>query len=430
MYKINYSYLRPKKAEKLKQWSDNELEFRERLGIWEGNNTTILPMRRPAGEYGRGGVVDDQGRYVPESEVGKAVYQGYDFTNPEYRDEKVVYCGFLINHWGHFLLEGISRLWYYFENDLTIDKYVFFLDENEEREITGNYKELLQLLNIWDKLEIINCPTTFCHVIVPEPAYRCGRYYSVQFLNIFREAAKNVVPDPNWIKPDKIFLSRSKFQKGKSYEFGLEVLDNFYEKNGYTVVFPEKISLSQLIYYIRNTSVVASTSGTLPHHILFAEEGHKLVILERCVVNNDFQVDVNKMMNLDVTYIDAHVPIYSVQVGGPFIMGYTELLESYAKQNNMIPPDSKYCTKHYWKRCFVKYMRSYKYHYYHQWYVPDWYIQFAEELWEGYQAGEKYYGGYLTGHKIVGLSQCFDRYYWRHMVSWISKKIHCLMRRK
>lgn len=430
MYKIDYSYLRPKKAEKLKQWHDKSLEFREHLRIWEGEDATILPMRRPMGEYGRGGVVDNEGRYVPESEIGKAVYQGYDFANAEYRNEKVVYCGFLINHWGHFLLEGISRLWYYFENDLTIDKYIFFLEENEQREISGNYKELLQLLNIWDKLEFINRPTTFRYMVVPEPSYRCGRYYSAQFLRIFEEAVKHVRSDPTWKKPEKIFLSRSKFSKGKSYEFGLEALDDFYKKNGYTIIFPETISLSQLIYYIQHTTVVASTSGTLPHHMLFAKRGHKLVILERCVINNDFQVDVNKMMNLDVTYIDAHLPIYSVQVGGPFIMGYTEWLESYAKENSLMPPNSKYCTKFYWKRCFIKYMSSYKYHYYHQWYIPDWYMQFAEELWEGYQAGEKYYGKYLAGRHIVSMSQCFDGYYLRHMINWILKKMRRIVWRK
>lgn len=39
-----------------------------------------------------------------------------------------------------------------------VDKYVFFLDENEEREIRANYREFLELLGIWEHLEIINTP--------------------------------------------------------------------------------------------------------------------------------------------------------------------------------------------------------------------------------------------------------------------------------
>ena len=73
----------------------------------------------------------------------------------------MVYCGYLVNHWGHFLVEAVNRLWYALKNDQTVDKYVFFLDEGQEREIKGNYKEFFQLLKIWDKVELINTPTKY-----------------------------------------------------------------------------------------------------------------------------------------------------------------------------------------------------------------------------------------------------------------------------
>ena len=44
---------------------------------------------------------------------------------PVYKDEKVVYCGYLVNHWGHFLIEAVTRLWYFMERDATIDVYPY-----------------------------------------------------------------------------------------------------------------------------------------------------------------------------------------------------------------------------------------------------------------------------------------------------------------
>ena len=154
MYHIEYQYLRPKKAAALKRWHEGNLEVRENLQVWHGENATILPLRKDSRvQFGLGGVVDAEGNYVNLSAIPDRVQFAYEFANPEFRDEKVVYCGYMINHWGHFLIEAVCRLWYFLEKDPTIDKYIFFLDENEEREIKGNYREFLQLLGIWDKLE-------------------------------------------------------------------------------------------------------------------------------------------------------------------------------------------------------------------------------------------------------------------------------------
>ena len=178
MYSIDYQYLRPKKAEALKAWYDEPLAIMENPAVWRGKNATILPLRRQAEDnllFGRGGVVDENGEYVPLSGIEGRVQFAYPAEKKEYRDETVVYCGYLVNHWGHFLIEGVTRLWYFLENDPGVDKYVFFLDENEEREIRANYREFLELLGIWEHLEIINTPTTYREVIVPELGLYCRR---------------------------------------------------------------------------------------------------------------------------------------------------------------------------------------------------------------------------------------------------------------
>ena len=120
MYSIDYQYLRPKKAEALKAWYDEPLAVTENPAVWRGKNATILPLRRQAEDnllFGRGGVVDENGEYVPLSGIEGRVQFAYPAEKKEYRDETVVYCGYLVNHWGHFLIEGVTRLWYFLEND-------------------------------------------------------------------------------------------------------------------------------------------------------------------------------------------------------------------------------------------------------------------------------------------------------------------------
>ena len=425
MQRIDYQYLRPKKAEALKKWVDAPIEVRENPEIWQGKNATILPLRRDPSFgllFGKGGVVDCDGNYVELSSIPLRVQYSYPFENPEYRDEKVVYCGYLVNHWGHYLIEGVTRLWYFLENDATIDKYVFFLDENEEREIKGNYREFLELLKIWDKLEIINKPTTYREVIVPERGIVCLKSYSPKLLSVFDTVAENVIPDPSWETPEKIYYSRSQFQKGMQFEFGFAALDNFFEKNGYTILYPEKVPLSRMIHYIRNAKVVASLSGSLPHNMLFANQGQKVEIVERLVISDDNQTDVNRMRELDVTYIDANIPVYTIDFVGPFIMGYTPELQRFAEDHGYLPPDDQYLTKKHYKKCFVKYMKSYQDLYRYNWYMQDWYGPFADSQYEGFLAGHEFFGEYLDGSRPFRWHHYFEWHYFKQFIKRILKR--------
>lgn len=423
MLSIDYRYLRPKKAEALKAWYDAPVEVRENPEIWQGSNATVLPLRRDDQLlFGRGGVVDSDGNYVDLSAIPGRVQYAYPFENAEYRDETVVYCGYLVNHWGHFLIEGVTRLWYFLENDRRVDKYVFFLDEHEEREIKGNYREFLELLKIWDRLEIINRPTTYREVIVPELGIHMRAAYTPKLVKVFDAAADSVIPDPSWETPEKIYFSRSQFQKGLPFESGYDTLDNFFAKNGYTILYPEKVPLSRMIHYIRNSKVVASLSGSLPHNMLFANQGQRVEIVERLVISDDNQTDVNRMRQLQVTYIDASIPIYPVDFVGPLIMGYTDCLKRFAEDKGYAPPDGQYLTEKHDRRCFVKYMKAYVDLYNCNWFMADWYAPFAESLYEGFRAGQAHFGAYLNRKKPYRWYHYFEFHYWKQFVKRLLNK--------
>ncbi len=422
MSTVDYRYLRPRKAAALKRWHDAELEVKKDLEVWHGENATMLPLRKdPSLQFGRGGVVDSQGNYLSMSGIPGRIDWGYSFENTEYRNQKVVYCGYMINHWGHFLVEGVCRLWYFLENDTSIDKYVFVLDENENRDIKGNYKEFLRLLGIWEKVEFINRPVTYREVLVPELSLKCRTCYSPKYREMFDIIADNAVPDPSWQPLEKIYYSRSQLSKGIPFEFGFDMLDDFFSQNGYTILYPEKVPLDQMIFYIRNAKVVASLSGTLPHNMLFARNGQKVEILERCVINVDNQVDVNQIRDLDVVNIDANIPIYTINFVGPFIMGYTPELQRFAEDKGYLAPDAKYLTEKYYKKCFVRYMKAYKDLYRYNWFMYDWYASETDYLIEAYHAGHAYFGDYLDGKKPFLWHHYFEFHYWKQFVKRLLK---------
>lgn len=426
---IDYQYLRPQKAQWLREMYAEPFDLDKKLDIWRGINATILPLReegRGPYRFGLGGVVDENGDAVALSAIETRVGAGYPFENSTYRDEKVVYCGYLINHWGHFLAESVSRLWFALESKEEVDKYVFYLQENEQREIKGNFREFLELIGIWDKTEFINTPTTYREVIVPQNAFLLMGYSSAQFREIFDTVAQRIQIQPDWKPLDKIFFTRSQFAKGNNLDFGVEVLDSFFRNNGYAILAPETISLSEMIYYIRNAQEIATISGTVHHNILFANNGQKITIMERLIVNIDYQVGINQLKDLDVTYVDANFNIGAVSMIGPFMMGYNHILQRYMEDHHMNPPDAVYTSEAYRNRCFKQYMRSYWDNYRYRWHMDSENAGYLLALYEAYKDSYPYFREYLDGDRPFLKEHYFQIHYWKQLIKRILRKIKVL----
>ncbi len=381
---VNYSFLRPLKAVDLKKWYSIPFEKKNELKVETYKNATILPLKRFDGDdllFGRGGVISETNEYVHLSAINGRIQHSYKYSTSSFINEKVVYCGYLVNQWGHFLIEAVARLWYFLKEDnATIDHYVFFLQSNEKRVISGNYREFFELLGIWNKISIINQPTQYREVIVPELGYNRTVNYTEQYKSIFSKIADNVLSQKTLAKGptncSKIFFSRSQMKNINKREFGLEIIDNYFTKNGYKVLYPEKMSLAELIRYIKEAEEIAMYSG-------------------------------------------------SVHIGaGPFIMAYNKYLEHYATDRKMTPPDSKYRSNKYLKKMFKCYMHRYYQNYGFQWFMEDWCVQHTDILREGYKDGFQYFGDFLTGYKPFRLKHYFSTHLWKLRLQKIAQNLY------
>lgn len=222
------------------------------------------------------GVVDQSGEFVQLSGVENFIIGKYDYENPKYRDERVVYCGFFVGHWGHFLTEVIRRLWYFLENDNLSDKYIFFVRSEQNFTLEGNYREFFKLLGVLDRIEIINEPVQYKEVVVPQLSCSHKEYYSKFYKKIFSTIIANAMLECKE-QPycDKVYFSRSRWGKA---EFGLDMMDDFFAKNGFQIIYPETLTLTQMIFIIQKADTLAAVSGTAAHNILFGKDGQELII--------------------------------------------------------------------------------------------------------------------------------------------------------
>ena len=340
----------------------------KKLKVIEVENATVLPPKKRFGQWnpicGNGGIVDNDDNYIKES--AQTAYNMYDRVNGkykynkndvEYRNETVIYLNHFIKHWGHFLVDVIGRMWY--KNDKY--KYVFTTNYNEDLKIEGSFLEFITYsgINI-DDIIIINKPTKFKKILIPETSYIPGDYFTKEYMDIFKEVVKNCPKEKTDVK--KIYFSRQSFNRAKSKEVGESKLEKLFLDNGFTPVSPEKLSLKDQINYIQNANEIVAINGTLPHNIMFAKKNTKLIILNKTYSINFHNFLMNQASGCDATFIDVHKSLLPVLYGyGPFIMKITDNLIQYAKDNKYkinIEIDKK--EKHENIKYIIKYIKMYK----------------------------------------------------------------------
>ena len=419
--KIFDNYLRPKKAAALRRLYENPFERRERLRVWRGKGT-ILPSldHRNRSMGNKGGVVDENGRFVEISGINDEC-RAYSVDGVgQIIDKRVVYCGYFPMHWGHFLTEVIGRLWYALEHDGEVDLYVFTVRPGFEGKMHENMRSFFDVLGILEKVMLTSKPTAYREVIVPELCYKTGEYYSDEYLKMFEKVTRNLLKatsSENTPVDEKIFLSRSRFlQKSGKTEAGTELLDDFFSRNGYKIIYPEEYSLAGLTALLHRAKECATTEGTISHNILFAPESLSVVIVEREAWLNSYQISLNRLRPWKITHVDAHYSLYPTEMGfGPYLIAYTKEFQQFAADRGFEQPSPEFVGEKYLRRCFQTYMKAYVEQHGYQWKMSG-ITADADYLYESYESGYEVFGTYLRREKPFKCSQYFLPHYWRKML--------------
>lgn len=359
-YVLDYVY--PSKAKYIADARDRFVNKKTSV-VEVYDNAMILPVVQYNDydvSHGRGGVVDAKGNYVELSKTKARVVGKYDSTEiNDIVDEKVVYCGFYNKKWGHYITEVVSRLWYALKNDDTIDSYAFIVEKNAERDFNGNYLEFIKMLGIDDKVKIINKPTRFKTVVVPEEGLVYDEYYTDEFVKMYDYINKKGLSQYTGPKYDKVFFSKRKCEISIMSNLNEKFLDNFFEKNGYKVFYPERLSLIDTIGLIQNAKYLCGISSSLVHNQLFGHSNQTTICIEKQAFYNPYQIMVANITKCETVFIDACRSVFTVNAGGPFIFDYTDYLDKYVKDNRLI--SEKPMSEFKFKRIYKKYLKYYFY---------------------------------------------------------------------
>jgi hypothetical protein len=230
----------------------------------------------------------------------------------------VLYGGILFNHFGHFLLESLGRLWAY-EYVKELNPYICFyapqgipdyLRKNHYmNQVMAGFGIPLERLIFMDELLQLK------EVIVPEQKYGWGFFKKpdATFLNFVRGFSfKNNLPK-EFEHTDRIYVSRTKlpFKSGMNTH-GRIIAEHLFEEyllaNGYKILYPERYNLfQQLSIYNHAKKIIFSSGSALHACILLPELEADVAIIARWQdpTDNLFHIEQFQGYGKPVLGIDA-----------------------------------------------------------------------------------------------------------------------------
>lgn len=348
--KINFEYTdQPTQNEETESANLNRLICKKLDGIIIDNAIVIPGRSTIIDEFFWGEVFYENGNLVKNvnSNVNYADFNesnsSIDTLSDTINKGSIIYLGAIPTGWGHYITDGMSKLWF-----LRTSLFQELCKKGYKLALTGMYtnvescpgslNQLFSLLNIdVSDLLFITEPTQFEHVYVPDDSLfiqNNTRFYTKEYTEIVQRLIDAVPVQKLRNKYQKIYFSRTKFHE-KRTEFGELAIEKSFKSMGYFIVYPEQHSAIEQINLCRQAKSIVVTEGSVAHNSLFCSNGTEVIIIRKALYTNDYQYVINSTRNLNVTYIDAHLSVFTNDQPnmGPFFIYLNDNIIRFFKDN-------------------------------------------------------------------------------------------------
>jgi hypothetical protein len=197
--------------------------------------------------------VDDIPEARPDSAIAEVI------------EDPVVWGGAMTAHFGHFLLESVSRLWPLLPGGELEGLPVVFATPG----MTAFAAEWIGAFGV-EVIDLPDAPVRFTNVHVPEPAWVSEVYTTPEFRKIHQHARKGL-DMPRVDDQGPLWLGRAKVEPTTRRTLDEAAFEWFVDGH-LTVVHPEELSLAEQVARLEASSGVAGVIGSAFHALVLVEK--------------------------------------------------------------------------------------------------------------------------------------------------------------
>lgn len=242
-----------------------------------------------------GGLPDSVPATLPELDLIDAI------------EDEVVWGGSIINAYGHFLIESVSRLWPLLPGGRLEGLPVVWTTPRRAPYI----QEWCEAFGV----KAIELPhdgvMRFTEMFVPEPAWRLNAWIAPEIREVHLHARAGI-ETPSVPKAKVLWLSRSGLERARiAYD---EVLLEWLLREHVSVVNPEMMSLGEQIAAIEGSESIAGIVGSAFHTLLMANRMPNCVLLCGGSVRGAY-ADLDALLEQNATFVHGLAAVEAAPSG-------------------------------------------------------------------------------------------------------------------
>tara|TARA_R100001510_G_C7656996_1_gene217980 strand:+ start:25949 stop:26995 length:1047 start_codon:yes stop_codon:yes gene_type:complete len=228
--------------------------------------------------------------------------------------DQAFYGGTIYDHFGHFLLDSLSRLYPILNEVRSSNSPILFhypLDSlDRENVLNGYVGDFFALLGLaHEKIVFIDKP-----LLVSKLYYHEATFSDANFVSDSIKSSYPCLSQKNKTAK-RGFISKSKLQSGTGFTSQGEEIDEIFGSLGFDVIYPESIPLQEQIDIVQSYDVLIGFPSSFFHLKLFCKEGAKLIIMfpeiEEFLHTNFLNIDVG------AEFYDSYIPLAAEPVDAP-----------------------------------------------------------------------------------------------------------------
>jgi capsular polysaccharide biosynthesis protein len=209
------------------------------------------------------------------------------------------FAGAAWEQFGHFVLEGLSRMWLLallpepLRAELRLVLY-------NDRPLKTWQLEILEGLGVGaDRLLYLDEPMRFERLIIPSIAYDLHRAGAYAQRDTWEHIGRAFDRGHG---PGRVYISRSRYTAHRALINEVEAELRF-RAHGFTVLHPQELSIAEQVAAIRHARLIAGNAGSGMHLSAFARRGaRKLIISPRYFTLRDDQL-ISNLRGEQIAYI-------------------------------------------------------------------------------------------------------------------------------